>query len=58
MPPLVTFPFDVAQCAKNLFGHVGPGIDEYQWSQIANCCASALNTRRLDAELLSARFES
>ena len=26
------------------------GMDEYQWSQIANSCASALNTGRFAAE--------
>ncbi len=32
-------PVDPAR-RKNRFGHVGPGMDENHWSQMANSCAS------------------
>ena len=35
-------PPEVAQCAKNRFGHVGPGTEACQWSNTTNSLASAV----------------
>ena len=53
-------PADDAPCTKKRFGHVGPGNDENQKSQIANSRASALITGNCDAVsrplMMSARW--
>src|SRR5689334_16470925 len=44
-----TCPVAEAACTKKRFGHVGPGCEANQWSQMTNSFASALRTGRLAA---------
>jgi hypothetical protein len=42
-------PFEEAPCRKNRLGHVGPGIDEYHWSQSTYSVASWYSTGSWEA---------